>query len=157
METLYNYYVSSNRLVQAKKVAEAEALECPSEPEYFERAANVCGKLNDLELAAFYFRKAFALSPSFERARILFVLYLDLDRPVDALPYIDHAISFGKDPRLGIVKLNTEEIIRLEQALGKDTLNTVLLDRIAHEYYSMGNRAGALKCLEIRGRSSHGQ
>jgi len=27
METLYNYYVSSNSLVQAKKVAEAEALD----------------------------------------------------------------------------------------------------------------------------------
>ena len=148
MEYLYDYYVSNNNLLQAKIVMEAKVLEQPSEPGYYERAGNICGKLNDFENAAFYFKKAFDLSPSFEQARVLFVLYLDLDKPLDAMPYINYAASNQTDRRLNVVKNNTEAIIRLERELVKDTLDMGVLNRIAGEYAGMGNKAGALKYLE---------
>jgi tetratricopeptide (TPR) repeat protein len=148
MEYLYDYYIGNNNLLQAKTVMEAKVLEQPAEPGYYERTGNICGKLNDFKDAAFYFKKAFDLSPSFEQARVLFVLYLNLDRPLDAMPYIDYAAGSRTDGRLNVVKRNTEEIIRLERELVKDTLNVGALNRIAGEYAGMGNKAGALKYLE---------
>lgn len=145
MERLYRYYIAEDSLAKAGKVAQAETLECPSEPEYFERAANVFGKLNDLEQAAFYFSGAFALSPSCERARILFVLYLDLDRPTRAMPYIDYALGCNNIPAIHVIKNNTASIIRLQQALARDTANKEIIRRIANEYAGMGNKVTALK------------
>jgi len=138
MERLYHYYIAGDSLVKASKVAEAATLECPSEPEYFDRTGNVFGKLNDLEKAAFYLAKAFALSPSCPRAKMLFVLYLDIDRPASAMPYIDYAIGCGNIPGIEVIKKSTAAIIRLELALAKDPANEEILQRIAEEYTRMG-------------------
>jgi tetratricopeptide (TPR) repeat protein len=145
MERLYYYYITADNLAKAAKVAAAATLECPSDPEYFERAGNVFGKLNDLEQAAFYFAQAFELSPSCERAKMLFVLYLDIDKPTSAMPYIEYAVSCGNMPGMDLIRTKTISVIRLEKALSKDSANKELLQRIADEYTHMGNSLGALK------------
>jgi tetratricopeptide (TPR) repeat protein len=147
MEDLYSYYVGTDSLSKARTVMEALVLEYPMEASYWERTANIYGKLNDLENAAFYFKKAFALSPSPGNARNLFVIYLDLDRPADAIPYIDYSIHNGADNRLVAIKRYAEEIIQLERAAAKDPSGTALPNEIAGEYFRMGNKAGAAKYL----------
>jgi tetratricopeptide (TPR) repeat protein len=145
MERLYQYYITTDSFTKAARVAEAATLECPYDPECFDRAGNVFGKMNDFEQATFYFSKAFTLSPSCQRARMLFVLYLDIDRPLNALPYIDYAIGCGNIQGLDILKRETQSVIRLEKALAKDPANRELLIRIANEYGRMGNKLGEMK------------
>jgi tetratricopeptide (TPR) repeat protein len=103
-EILYNYYIRHNEISKAKTVVETLVLEYPQEEAYYEKAANLCGQLKDEEDAVFYFGKAFDLAPSFEKARFLFVLYLKMDRPEEAVPYLDYAIRSGSDSRLPAIK-----------------------------------------------------
>jgi tetratricopeptide (TPR) repeat protein len=148
MESLYSYYVGNNDLPKAKKVVEALILEYPEEASYYERAANVCGKLKDLDNAAFYFKKAFALSPLPEEARTLGVIYLDLDEPAEALPYLDYAINNLSDRRLMVVKRYAEEIIQLERTAAKDSSDVTILHEIASRYLNMGDKDCASKYAE---------
>jgi tetratricopeptide (TPR) repeat protein len=147
MDDLYSYYVSTNKLNKAKTVMEAMVLEYPMEAPLYERTANICGQLDDLENAAFYFRKAFALSPSPEMSRTIFVIYLDLDEPGKALPYLDYAINNLSDRRLTAVKEYAEEIMQLERAAAKDSPAVSILNEIADKYFRMGNKLGAAKYL----------
>ncbi len=147
MDALYSYYVSTNNLIEAKKVTEAMVLEYPMEASLYETTANVCGKLNDFENAGFYFRKAFALSPSPKMSKTIFVIYLDLDEPAEAIPYLDYAINNLSDRRLIAVKEYSEEIIQLERAVAKDSSRVSNLNEIADRYFRMGNKMGVTKYL----------
>ena len=127
----------------------AMTLEHPQDAFYFERAANISGKLHDLQQAACYFRHAFELEPSFERARTLFVLYLGFDRPSEAMSYIDYAVSITPDHRLTMVKRYAEQVIRVERAASSDPLQKTAADStIASLYITMGNQAGA--CVRLQ-------
>lgn len=154
MDSLYEQYMTAGDLVSARTIMVAMALEHPQEVFYFERAANICGKLNDLQQAAFYFRQAFVLEPSFERARTLFVLYLGFDRPDEAMPYIDYAIKSAPDQQVVMVKRYTDQVVRLERAVPADPPHGTSADRtsadstIASLYIAMGNKAGACVRLE---------
>ena len=149
MDSLYGQYMAINDLVRARAIMEAMTLEHPQDAYYFEQTANICGKLNDLQQAAFYFRQAFELDASFERARTLFVLYLGFDRPGEAMPFIDYAVRSSSDNRVAMVKRYTEQVIRLERAVSTDPLNKASADStIASLYIKMGNQAGACVRLE---------
>jgi tetratricopeptide (TPR) repeat protein len=147
MDNLYSYYVGTNNLTEAKKVMEALTLEYPMEASLYEITANICGKLNDLADAAFYFRKAFALSPSPEMSKTIFIIYLDLDEPAEAIPYLDYAINNLSDRRLIAVKEYSEEIIQLQRAVAKDSSRVSILNEIADKYFRMGNKLGVTKYL----------
>jgi tetratricopeptide (TPR) repeat protein len=150
MDSLYEQYMATGDLVRARTIMEAMTLEHPQDAAYFERVANIYGKLNALQQAAFYFRQAFGLDPSFERARTLFVLYLGFDHPNEAMPYIDYAVKSMPDPRVAMVKRYTEQVIRLERAVPTDDpLHKTSADStIASLYITMGNQAGACVRLE---------
>ena len=149
MDSLYEQYMATGDLVRARTIMEAMTLEHPQDVSFFEQAANICGKLNDLQQAAFYFGQAFGLAPSFEEARTLFVLYLGFDRPGEAMPYIDYADKSGTDSRVAMVRRYTEQVIRLEDAASADPLRKTSADStIANLYIKMGNRAGACIRLE---------
>lgn len=146
MSNLYDYYIREKDLAEAGTVLETLALEYPEEGAYYEQAANICGQLNDYKEALFYFSKAFVLSPSFDKAKYLFVLDLKLDRPAEALPYLDYAIqnnSSGVD--LTKVRELTEEVIALQKMTAGKPCNPALMTRIADIYSRMGNKEGAAK------------
>jgi len=92
MDTLYNYYAGVKDWVHAVKVVEALVLEHPTEADLYDRAANIYGQMGDNENAAFYFRRSYTIAPTFDKARTIFVLYLKLDRPEEALPFLDYAM-----------------------------------------------------------------
>ena len=72
MEELYNYYFDSKDLPKAKTIMELLVLEHPTETYFYDKTANLYGKMGYFEEAAFYFKRAFAISPTFEYARTLF-------------------------------------------------------------------------------------
>jgi lysophospholipase L1-like esterase len=146
MRQLYDYYSKTEDWVKAATVMEALCLEHPSETTWFQKTAMIYGKLKMDEKAIFYFREAFDREPSFDRARYLFVLCLQEDRPADAIPYLDYAIANNNaGMNLQPVRADALEIIRLEKQLARDTTNTSLRDTIAHTYENMGNKPAALK------------
>lgn len=146
MRQLYDYYSKTEDLAKAATVMEALCLEHPEEVAWYEKTAMLFGKLKDNEKAIFYFRQAFDREPSFARARYLFVLCLEQDRPADAIPYLDYAIANNAaGMNLGPVKADALEIIRLEKTLAHDSLNKSLCDTIATAYAHMGNKPAAEK------------
>ncbi|MHA4809666.1 hypothetical protein ACX0G9_16250 [Flavitalea flava] len=146
MNELYAYYIQERDLVKAKKVLEGLVLEYPLEESYYEKTANICGELRDNEQAAFYFKKAFSLSPSFDMARYLFVIYLKMDRPDEAIPYLDYAIRNNVSGlNLAPVKQFAQEIGQSKKNLEKDTANLAILNQIAVKYIMMGNKEAGLK------------
>ncbi|MGF7039228.1 hypothetical protein [Mucilaginibacter lappiensis] len=149
MGKLFDVYFNSRQLVSAKKVLETLVLENPLDTALYERIAMLSGEIKDYNDAVFYFKKAFDLSPSFDKARYLFVLCLKLDRPTDALPYIDYAISNNTSRfNLQAVKDYTQQIIHLKEAYTASPLAIPILNRIAQTYYKMDNTDGAYKYAE---------
>jgi tetratricopeptide (TPR) repeat protein len=146
IDELYNYYLERKDLVKQNTIMESLVLEHPTEPYFYEKTANLCGKLNSYQEAAFYFKRAFAISPSFEYARMLFVLYLKMDKPDDAMFYLDYSIQ-NNHSNLNFlpVRKYTGEIINLEKEMSKDSSNLSVLNLIASTYLMMGNKDGASK------------
>lgn len=156
MDTLYNYYTSRGEWTKACRVTEGLLLEHPLTASLYERTANLYGKMNDFHQAAFYFKKAFALSPAFETARTLFVLYLKMDRPVAAMPYLDYAMQHNtQGMNLAPVRQLTSEIIQL-QGTGKTPVSPDILNPVVDRYIKMGNSDGAATYLEKVLRSDPG-
>jgi len=144
VDTLYNYYSGVRDWVHAAKVVEALVLEHPTEAALYDRTANIYGQLGDNDNAAFYFRRSFTIAPSFDKAHSIFVLYLKMDRPADALPFLDYAIRNNAGGlNLGPVKQYTQEVIQLQQSARKDGVTPTLLNNIAAKYQAMGNKDGA--------------
>jgi tetratricopeptide (TPR) repeat protein len=149
MDTLYNYYSGRKQWTAAAKVVEALVLEHPTETAFYDRAANIYGEMNDDGAAVFWFRRSFTLVPDFEKARKIFVLYLKLDRPADAMPYLDYAMRNNiSGLNLAPVKQLAEDILRLELMSSKEGRNPALLNSIAAKYLSMGNKEGAARYID---------
>lgn len=146
MRQLYDYYSKTEDWTKAATVMEALCLEHPGEASWSEKTAMLFGKLKDNERAILYFGQAFNSDPTFERARYLFVLCLQQDQPVEAMPYLDYAIANNTaGMNLLPVRSAALEIINLKKMLAADSTNASVIGRIAHAYAAMGNKEGALK------------
>jgi tetratricopeptide (TPR) repeat protein len=146
MNNLYEFYLDNHELLKARSVLENLSLEYPADPGLYERIAMLSGELKDDENTVFYFKKSFNLAPTFNKARYLFVNYLKMGNPVDAITYIDYAISNNSSGfNLAPVKSNTELIIHLEKQYLRDTTNIPVLLQIANSWAGMGNKDGVVK------------
>ena len=146
MDQLYNYYMDNRDLPDGARLMEGLVLEHPMDYRYSEKTAMLYGQMGNYGQSVFYFRKSFSLQPSFEKAKDLFVLLLKLDRPGEALPYLDWAIQnnpSGQD--LQLVKQYVVVVISLKKNLAADSTNLPLLNEIADKYRKMGNHDGSLK------------
>lgn len=91
MARLHTHYAARRDTAGMLRVAEALALDDPLNPVYFDNAAklSIASGLN--AQAVNYLSKAFRMENSFERARMLFVILLKMDKPGEALPYVRYA------------------------------------------------------------------
>jgi tetratricopeptide (TPR) repeat protein len=131
-------------------------LEHPTDQAYYERAAMLNGELGNHAKSIAYFEKAFDLFPTFDRARYLFVLYLRLDKPFEALPYINYGIKHNASTfDLVRLKEQVEEIVRLKEALKSDSMNVRVINHIADAYVKMDNLDGGNKYVNKVLRIDH--
>ena len=151
MDTLYNYYIGTNQFDAAKTVVEGLVLEYPEDPVFALKTGNLYGKLNNYSKAVFYLKKSFDISPSPELAKTLFVLYLKMDQPADAMVFINYLTGTQVNGSLMGVKTLTQQIIELEK---KDSTQINTMNEIAEKYMQMGNKDGARKYNEIALRTS---
>jgi len=146
MDDLYQYHINNHDLLKARSVLENLVLEYPSDADIYERIAMLSGALKDVESTIFNFKKSFSLSPTYDKARYLFVNYLKLDKPEDAIAYIDYAINNSpSNLNLSPIKSYTEQIIQLQNVYVKDTTNVTVVMQIANAYFGMDNMDGASK------------
>jgi tetratricopeptide (TPR) repeat protein len=154
MDQAYNHYIESKNYREAREIVESLILEKPLDASLYSKSAMLSGQLGDERNALFSFQKAFKLAPSFETARYLFVLFLKMDEPEKALPYLDYAISNNPSGfNLSQVRALVLEVVALRARLPAGSSNVQLFGRIASAYSRMDNRDGALlyarKVLEL--------
>jgi tetratricopeptide (TPR) repeat protein len=149
MDQLYNYYINSKDIINARKVVEALILETPMEEALYEKAANLSGAVKDYKNAAVNFTASFNLAPNFEKARNLFVIYLKLDKPVEAAPYLAYAVKNNSSNfNLAPVMQYVNSVITLKKVYQADTTNIGVINNIATAYATMGNKDGAVKYID---------
>ncbi|MHB8206528.1 tetratricopeptide repeat protein [Mucilaginibacter sp.] len=149
MNSLYIYYVGYHRYKEARDVVESLILEDSGNEDLYEKAAALDGTLKDYKSTLYNFKKSFALSPSFDKARYIFVLYLKCDQPDNAIPYIDYGISNNTSGlNLNNLKAFTENVIQLKRSYLTDSTNVKILNQIASTYLSMDNQDGAEKYIK---------
>ncbi|MGN7887609.1 hypothetical protein [Dyadobacter sp. 22481] len=146
MDQAYSRYIESKSYLEAREIVEALILEKPFDNALYSKSAMLSGQLGDERRALFSFQKAFGIAPSFETARYLFVLFLKMDEPEKAIPYLDYAIQnnasgFNLTPMRALV----QEVVALRARLPADSSDVSVLNRIASTYYRMDNRDGALR------------
>ena len=142
---LYQAYTKTNRLDEAAKVAEGVVLEYSEDPAFYDRASMDYGKNGQIKKAASYMRKSFQLSASFEKARYLFVYYLMMDEPVQALTFLDYAIDNNTGTlKLAPIKPLVQQVIALKRKLTEAPEDIAVMNEIANTYMKMDNRTTAL-------------
>jgi tetratricopeptide (TPR) repeat protein len=148
MNKLYNDYIDRNKLIEAKTVVEGLTLEYPEDPAYALKTGTLYGKLEDFPKAAFYLKQAFDISASPEQAKTLLILYLKMDRPAEAIRYIDYVSQNQMNGSMQGLKQYSEQIITLERNYYKDSTNIPNLNEIAQKYIQMGNKDAAVKYID---------
>lgn len=153
MRQLYDYYSKTEDWTRAATVMEALCLEHPADAGLFEKTAMLYGKAGKKDRSIQYFRQAFLRDPSFDKARYLFVLCLQLDEPAAAMPYLDYAIANNSAAMpLQPIRVAAQHIIQLETRLAADPANPALIDSIAGGYERMGNHPAALKYRKMQSK-----
>jgi len=148
MDSAYKHYITHQALAKAEKIIEGLVLEHPTEQAYYEKTAMLNGRLGNTTKATTYFEQAFDIDPTFEKARYLFVLYLQQDKPFEALPYINYGMKHNTSEfNLERLKAQVEEVVGMKETLKTDSLNVAVINRIAHTYFKMDNIEGAHKYI----------
>lgn len=93
MSRLQMHYAARRDTAGMLRVAEALVLDDPLNAVYCDNAGKLSIALGLHNQAVNYLSKAFRMENSFERARMLFVILLKMDKPEEALPYVRYAAA----------------------------------------------------------------
>jgi lysophospholipase L1-like esterase len=141
MDQLFKYSMKANDKKTALKAVEAVMLEKPQNTTYPIYAGRLSFELGDADGAAYYFKKAYELDPSFPNTQNMYLVFLKSDKPAKATPYIDSAIQqHPSDIELVNLKNIVAEIIRL-----KNTADKKANMQIAADYHAIGADEAAIK------------
>jgi tetratricopeptide (TPR) repeat protein len=141
MDQLFKYSMKAGDKKTALKAVEAVMLEKPQNTTYPIYAGRLSFELGDNADAAFYFKKAYELDPSFANTQNMYLVFLKSDEPAKATPYIDSAIQqHPSDIELVNLKTIVAEIIRLKTTAGKKANM-----QIAADYHAIGADEAAIK------------
>ncbi len=140
---LLSYHLKTKDYAQALQATEALLLEYPDDPAFYRQAGKLALQIDENAQAIFYLKKAFALQEDFDTAKNLFVTLLKLDRPDEALPYLNDVARV--QPRFGELQYLVNNLIALKATYAKDTGNSKLVNQIAAAYLKFANTAAAAK------------
>jgi tetratricopeptide (TPR) repeat protein len=141
MDQLFKYSMKAGDKKTALKAVEAVMLEKPQNTTYPIYAGRLSFELGDNADAAFYFKKAYELDPSFANTQNMYLVFLKSDEPEKATPYIDSAIQqHPSDIELVNLKTIVAEIIRIKITAGKKANM-----QIAADYHAIGADEAAIK------------
>lgn len=143
MNQLYTYYTQNKKYDLAFRIIENLALENPYNISVNNQASITASLTGDSQKVVHYGKKAFAMKPELQTAMRIFIHYLKLDRPSDALPYLEYARK-NDSHTLDLIYNATLQIIDLKKQLEHDSLNPEIRKQIAFRYEVIGNDELAL-------------
>jgi tetratricopeptide (TPR) repeat protein len=149
MNSLYDYYIGNKNYQSAFKIIESLALENPYNIDLCERAANTASLIGDSQLVVLYAKKAYSIRPDLNFAQHLFINYLKLDMPENALPYLKYATRNPVNgPDYSLLYNATCDVINLKRTLREHPSDIGLMNLIAANYTSIGNYETASKYIK---------
>jgi tetratricopeptide (TPR) repeat protein len=150
MARLQNDYAARHDTASVLRVVEALSLENPLDITFYDQAGKLSFALHEDQKAVVYWSKAFQKEQSFDRARQLFITLLKMDRPEDALPYIQYAAA-NNTSRFNLSELQSfvQQQLTLKGMFEKDTSNVALSNRLAAGYLQFANAAAAGKYVSM--------
>lgn len=143
MNQLLNHYLTIKDQRRTLLVTEALILEYPYQTSLWQQAGKLSMNLNRNERAVFYLKKAFAQQKDQDTAQKLMITLLKLDRPQEALPYLDWLAT--TQPRLVELKKFVGQVIALKAVYAQDTTNVTLTNNLAQAYLRFANTEAAAK------------
>jgi tetratricopeptide (TPR) repeat protein len=139
MDQLMNYYLRISNYKAAQKVAEAVVLEYPYDLTLNVYAGKFCMEQKDYQKSIVYYQKAFAIHPSIEIAKNLYMGNLSIDRPDLAINFVDYAVkNQAGNPELLKLRRYLKELIELKKHLS-DSSSPAINTQIADHYKLLGS------------------
>lgn len=139
MNKLYEYYLKNKNYRLAFKTIEKLILENPFNISINNKASRIAALLGDSQLVVYYATKAHQMYPEVEMAQRLFIGYLKLDMPEQALPYIEFARKRTHSGDLQLIYNATTQIINLKKVLKENPEDPTIRKKIIAHYLAMGN------------------
>lgn len=148
MARLQRHYAAVKDTAGMLRAAEALALDDPLTPMHFEQAGKLSAALDQNSRAVNYLTRAFRMENSFERARMLFVILLKMDRPSEALPYVAYAAANNSSGfSLNELHVFVQQLVEVKRKFGMDSSNVALSNQLAEGYLKFANAAAAEKYI----------
>src|SRR5439155_11299397 len=117
------------------KAVEATLLEHPENITYYMYAGRLHYELGNNAQAAFYFQKAFEIVPSAANAQNLYVFYLKMDQPENALEYMNIFIEKnGANGKWSEQRKIVLDIIQLKRISSTSSSGPAIKMKIAEDY-----------------------
>ena len=148
MDQLLTHYLKENNQPKALEVTLALLLEHPHDPAPYAQAGKLAMNLGDNEQAAFYLTKAFQLLNDFDTAKNLFITLLKLDRPDEALVYLNYAAAHNPSVNLSDLQTLVNQLIGLKGQYDRDSTDASLANRVAAGYLRFANATAAAKYVD---------
>jgi tetratricopeptide (TPR) repeat protein len=145
MNELYTYSMRVGDTSTALKAVAGLLLEHPRITKYALYAGRLSFELGDTTGAIFYITQAYATEPSMTNLRSLYLLYMKLDRPEEAMRWLDSAAVRQPDASLGALRSLTGQIIELKKELGASPGAAAVRQRLCKDYVAAGAQEVAAK------------
>ncbi|UBM58666.1 hypothetical protein LAG90_17845 [Marinilongibacter aquaticus] len=148
MEALLISYAKAKNSTMCLKICEALMLEFPHEIKWYDEALKFSMAENDSEKTINYLQRAFKKEPNYARAQKAFVALLKLDRPKQALPFLQYALKNGHKPsNLQELETIVQHLALLKDELQQGNTSIELHNQIASAYLQFGNYSVAEKYI----------
>lgn len=139
MNNLYEFYLSGKNYKMAFRVIENLALENPYNISINKKAYQTAAMMGDSQMVVHYASKVYAVQRDIDTSKQLFISYLKLDKPENALPYLEYARRNTTESNLNLIYTAVTQIIELKKTLQHDPGNLEVKQKIAEHYYAIGN------------------
>ncbi len=146
MTQLLNFYQNQKSGFKTLQVAEALALEHASSPAYSKQAGKLAQANQQPQKALNYLARSYSFAPDADVAKDLAILYLKLDQPEKALPYVQQAAA-QSGPMRQLLPL-VDGVIQAKSTLQADPANVANYLRVARMYLTFANADAAMIYLE---------
>jgi tetratricopeptide (TPR) repeat protein len=146
MNELYTLSMRTGDKATALKAVGGLLLEHPANTLYALYAGRLSYELGEDSDAVFYFKLAYTTDPSPANLQSLYLLYMKLNQPEQAMHLLDNAtIKQPDDARMSSLKSLTELIIRVKKQLAVSPGNKTLSRQLALYYHEAGADEAAEK------------
>jgi len=139
MNMLYANYINKKQYEPAFLIIKGLILEYPTNYNFIFEAGKLSENLNLTETAMNYFQQAFKSNPDENNAKKLMINLLKLDKPLEAMKYIDFLMKKNSGTDFKPMKNAVEQLIILQKELAINLSDVQLLNQIALIYAQIGN------------------